>query len=135
MKLDRSARRCALQVMYQFDAGSDESDDSVRGSLNDSPADDRARAAGYELAQGAWEGRSDSDEAVERLAPEWPVRRQPMVDRNLLRLAYHEMHSKNPPPKVAINEAVELAKEFGGERSPGFVNAVLDKVMRGETEE
>ena len=58
-----------------------------------------------------------------------------MVDRNLLRLAYHEMHSKKTPPKVAINEAVELAKEFGGERSPGFVNAVLDKVMRGETEE
>ena len=46
-----------------------------------------------------------------------------------------EMYSKKTPPKVAINEAVELAKEFGGERSPGFVNAVLDKVMRGETEE
>ena len=118
MKLDRSARRCALQVMYQFDAGSDESDDSVRGSLNDSPADDRARAAGYELAQGAWEGRSDSDEAVERLAPEWPVRRQPMVDRNLLRLAYHEMHRKN---KSIKKKKKKEGSGYEPQRSPSYV--------------
>ena len=53
-----------------------------------------------------------------------------MVDRNLLRLAYYEIKHGDTPAKAAINEAVELAKEFGGEKSPGFVNALLDRVMR-----
>ena len=132
MTLDRDARRCALQAMYQFDAGSSESLDVVRESLDGSPATPEARIAGFDLAQSAWEHRAESDSIMERLSPDWPVRRQPMVDRNLLRLAFHEMHRRGTPPKVVINEAVELAKEFGSERSPGFVNGVLDKLMREE---
>ena len=132
MKLDRDARRCALQAMYQFDAGSSGALETVRGSLEGSPAAPEARTAGFDLAQGAWEHRSESDTVMERLAPDWPVRRQPMVDRNLLRLAFHEMHRRGTPAKVVINETVELAKEFGSERSPGFVNGVLDKLMREE---
>ena len=53
-----------------------------------------------------------------------------MVDRNILRLAYFEMASGQTPPKVAINEAVELAREFSTQKSPAFVNGVLDKIMR-----
>ena len=130
MKLTRDARRCALQAMYQFDAGATESSNSVRESLEGSPATPDARIAGFELAQGAWEHRCESDTTMDRLAPDWPVRRQPMVDRNLLRLAFHEMRRCGTPPKVVINEAVELAKEFGSERSSGFVNGILDKLMR-----
>ena len=130
MKLDRDARRCALQAMYQFDSGSEEALDQVRDSLEGSPAAPEARAAGFELATLAWASRQQSDEAVELISPDWPVRRQPMVDRNLLRIAYCEMKQVGTPPKAAINEAVELAKEFGGERSPGFVNGVLDRLMR-----
>lgn len=130
MRLDRDARRCALQAMYQFDSGSDEASEEVRGSLDGSPAAPEAREAGFELATLAWSHRQESDEAIEAISPEWPVRRQPMVDRNLLRLAHCEMNHVGTPPKAAINEAVELAKEFGGERSPGFVNGVLDRLMR-----
>ena len=130
MSMTRDARRCALQAMYQFDAGATETPDAVRESLDGSPATPDARVSGFDLAQHAWEHRSESDAVMDRLAPDWPVRRQPMVDRNLLRLAFYEMHRCETPPKVVINEAVELAKEFGSERSPGFVNGVLDKLMR-----
>ena len=134
MRLDRDARRCALQAMYQFDAGADNANDSVRLSLEGSKASVDAQTAGFELAEAAWSARAVSDELVERLSPDWPIRRQPMVDRNILRLAVQEMHAVGTPQKAAINEAVELAKEFGGERSPGFVNAVLDRIMRDGAE-
>jgi N utilization substance protein B len=58
---------------------------------------------------------------------DWPVHRQPVVDRNVLRLAVYEMHRGGVPHALAIDQAVELAREFGGERSPAFVNAVLDR--------
>jgi N utilization substance protein B len=51
----------------------------------------------------------------------------------VLRLAHHEIRRAGTPPKVAINEAVELAREFGGEKSPGFVNAILDRLVKGDT--
>lgn len=135
MRLDRDARRCALQAMYQFDAGADNVDGSIRLSLEGSTASEEAQVAGFELAEAAWAARAASDEVVERLSPAWPIRRQPMVDRNILRLAVQEMRVVGTPPKAAINEAVELAKEFGGEKSPGFVNGVLDRFMRDEASE
>ena len=70
MSLTRDARRCALQAMYQFDAGATESPDAVRESLDGSPATPDARVAGFELAQGAWEHRSESDSTMDRLAPD-----------------------------------------------------------------
>lgn len=130
MRLDRDARRCALQAMYQFDSGSECASEVVRGSLEGSTATAEAQSAGFQLATRAWEGREQSDEVIEKLTPDWPIRRQPMVDRNLLRLAHCEMQTVGTPPKVAINEAVELAKEFGTERSPGFINGVLDRLMK-----
>lgn len=121
--------------MYQFDAGADNEEGTVRLSLEGSKASEDAQSAGFELAEAAWARRATSDELVERLSPAWPIRRQPMVDRNILRLAVQEMGVVGTPPKVAINEAVELAKEFGGEKSPGFINAVLDRIMRDEASE
>jgi 6,7-dimethyl-8-ribityllumazine synthase len=84
----------------------------------------------YDLARGAYDGRAEADELMRELAPDWPPERQPTVDRCILRLAYHEMVTGRTPPKAAINEAVELAKRFSTDRSPLFVNGVLDKVMR-----
>ncbi len=72
----------------------------------------------------------EADHTVAELAPDWPTYRQPVVDRNILRLAYYEMIPGTTPPKVAINEAIELAKEFSTEKSPLFVNGVLDKIYR-----
>ncbi len=129
MSSPRDARRCALQALYQFDSGVEPSED-VRASLDASPGAQEAHDRGYELAVQAWAGRAAADAAVAALTPEWPTHRQPVVDRCILRLAYYEMTSGLTPPKVAINEAVELAREFSTEKSPLFVNGVLDKIYK-----
>src|SRR4051794_19207369 len=130
MSTPRDIRRCAVQALYQFDAGSADAHEIVKGSLAESPGDEESHKRGFDLAQRAWEIRELADMAVAALAPEWPTHRQPAVDRTILRLAYYEMSSGKTPPKVAINEAVELAKEFSTEKSPMFINGVLDKIYR-----
>jgi N utilization substance protein B len=130
MATKRDMRLCAVQALYQFDAGNADSPQMVRQSLNDSPGDAEAHERGFELASKAWETRVEADAAVAALTPEWPTHRQPVVDRCILRLAFYEMTSGETPPKVAINEAVELAKELSTEKSPMFINGVLDKIYR-----
>ena len=130
MKLSRDIRRCAIQALYQLDAGNSDSPEVVRQSLSESPGTDAVHDKGYQLATEAWKTRADADAAVAALAPEWPTHRQPALDRAILRLAHHEMTSGLTPPKVAINEAVELAKEFSTKDSWKFVNGVLDKIYR-----
>ncbi len=125
----RDKRRCALQALYQFDAGTT-ARELVLAALEGSPGGPSIREQGYALAQEAWAGREEADRAVAELAPDWPTYRQPVVDRNILRLAFYEMVSGTTPPKVVINEAVELAKEFSTEKSPLFINGVLDKIYR-----
>jgi N utilization substance protein B len=88
------------------------------------------RQFALDLARGAWNNREIADAWIERLAPQWPPRRQPGVDRNIMRLAVWELTGTDTPPKVAIDEAIELAKVFSTENSPAFVNGVLDAVLR-----
>ena len=131
----RDIRKCALQGLYQFDAAGTDSPEIIRESLNASPGSTQTHDEGFALAQATWEHREEADAAISALTPEWPIHRQPVIDRNLLRMAYYEMTSGRTPPKVAINEAVELAKEFSTEKSPMFINGVLDKLykqMRGK---
>ena len=125
----RDVRRCALQAMYQFDAGA-EPGESVRRSLDQSSGTPEAHEKGYDLAVRAWGHREAADAEVASLTPEWPTHRQPVVDRSLLRLAWYEMTLGGTPPKVVINEAVELAREFSTEKSPLFINGVLDKIYK-----
>lgn len=137
----RNARRCALQVLYQMDAIdlSEQlpfaEEQRIRNTLVEGGSSDEARNLGVELAKGAWADRLRCDALVEPCTPEWPTHRQPMIDRNILRLALHEIAIAEVPPKVAINDAVELAKEYGGEKSPGFVNAVLDRIWKADEPE
>ncbi len=128
----RNIRRCALQAMYQLDAGA-ESVEAVRSSLEEAPGGPEACERGLALAEAAWATRCEADAAVAALAPEWPTHRQPAIDRNILRLAYYEMTDGGVPPKVVINEAIELAREFSTAKSPMFVNGVLDKIYKAGT--
>ena len=130
MTNQRDVRRCALQVLYQLDAGNADSPDMLRESLVGGAGDERTHESAMTLAQRAWDMRQQADAAVAAITPEWPTHRQPVVDRSILRLAFYEMTSGQAPPKVAINEAVELAKEFSTEKSPSFINGVLDKIYR-----
>ncbi len=83
------------------------------------------------LAQGVSSSIDDLDKTLQPLAPEWPISQIARMDRVVLRIgAYELMHDKDVPPKVVINEAVELAKAFGGENSSKFVNGVLGSLLR-----
>ena len=87
----------------------------------------------WRLVKGVKEHLAEIDKIIEKAAPEWPLDQIALVDRNILRLGLFELiHSdKNEvPPKVAINEAIEIAKNYGGENSPKFINGVLGTVYR-----
>ncbi len=119
-----------MQTLFLWDAqgGADRAlaDQVVMDGSDD--ADVRRQA--LDAAAGCWEQRAAIDAQVERIAPQWPPRRQPGVDRSLIRLAVWEMTSTDTPAKVAIDEAIEMAKAFSTEHSPAFVNGVLDAVMK-----
>jgi N utilization substance protein B len=129
----RKSRELALQMLFAWDATGERDDNLAVQILNDQTdsQDDWAwRGRAKHLADGAWDARAVSDQWVERLAPQWPPRRQPGVDRNIIRLAIYELTTGQVPPKVAIDEAIELAKIYSTENSPSFVNGVLDAVLR-----
>jgi N utilization substance protein B len=134
MAASRDIRRCAVQALYQFDAGA-EPGPTVRESLQQSAGEPDAHERGYTLAVNSWAVHDEADAAVAELTPDWPTHRQPAVDRSILRLAFYEMAHAGTPPKVVINEAVELAREFSTEKSPLFVNAVLDRVYKSRFRE
>jgi len=127
-------RTMALQALYQLDARPESDEPAVREAVLDDAQNvgltrDEAAEA-YDLALAAFQNRRTADARIRELAPTWPAVRQPAVDRAVLRLAHYEITSGAVPPKIAVNEAVNLAKCFGGERSPGFVNGVLDKILK-----
>src|SRR5438552_6377327 len=123
-------RQLALQLLFLFDAHGAPDDVMAAQAAADGSDDSDTRRRAIEVAKGAWENRQISDAWVERLAPHWPPRRQPGVDRNILRLAVWELTHTDTPAKVVIDEAIELAKSFSTEQSPAFVNGVLDAVLK-----
>lgn len=97
----------------------------------DAPLDDDLAAFARALADGAWSQRSGLDEHLQRTATHWSLTRMTPVDRNVLRLGLYELlHVPQTPPAVAIDEAINLARQFGDTDSPAFVNGVLDALRR-----
>jgi len=91
----------------------------------------------HELANGIKNKKTEIDKVIEIATPDWPISQITIVDRNVLRLGIYELYfgdTAEVPPKVAINEAIELAKTFGGESSGKFVNGVLGTIFRDLTE-
>ena len=119
-----------MQVLFLWDAHGASDEQMARQVTNDQSDDPVLRQQAFEMATGTWEQRSVSDRWVERLAPQWPPNRQPGVDRNVLRQAVWELTNTTTPPKVIIDEAIELAKHFSTENSGAFVNGVLDAILK-----
>jgi len=119
-----------MQILYQVDLRGESHIPEIRAGLIDGFDGPDVQESAFVLAQTAWDARAEADAAIEELAPQWPTHRQPPVDRAILRLAWHEMSTGLAPVKVAINEAIELAKQFGSENSAAFINGVLDKLAR-----
>src|SRR3954452_23039044 len=126
----RKMRELAMQVLFVWDAHGERDAEVGRRAVNQAGNDVDVQNGALEMAAGAWEGRAASDQWVERLAPQWPPRRQPGVDRNILRLGVWELTNTATPPKVIIDDASEHAKAFSTEQSAAFVNAVLDSVLK-----
>jgi len=129
MGVRRKARVVALQVLYEFDSAGHDVQAALAHLLADAGllGEDADFARG--LVGGVVRNKEQIDEHIKKFAPAWPLEQVPIVDRNILRLAIFEILLDNSVPvKVAINEAVELAKRFGSDSSSRFVNGVLGSV-------
>jgi N utilization substance protein B len=126
VKVRRRSRILALQALYEIDTTHHPAGTVLDQRLAEDPLPDEGEAFARELITGVMRHRAELDELIQHYAPEWPVDQMAVVDRNVLRIAIYEFSiSKATPIKVAINEAVELAKLFGSDSAPRFVNGVL----------
>ena len=127
----RESRRLALQVLYAADLAPGDTPEGVFERVADNfDLHPGALAFAKELVCGTLAARDEIDAAIGAHARNWRIERMAAVDRNLLRLAVYELLHTDTPAQVVINAAVELAHDFGGERSPAFVNGVLDAIAR-----
>ena len=130
MKVRRRARAAVLQILYELDFTDHKVTPALEARLEDRPLPEAAEKFARLLAVGVQTYRTYLDSIVGDLAPEWPIDQIAAIDRNVLRIAIYELlFEPDIPPKVAINEAVELAKMFGSESSPRFVNGVLGSLV------
>jgi N utilization substance protein B len=129
------AREVVLQVLYEDDLNSDRDptrvDEFLRRRLNG--ADELIEFAQALLA-GVRRNRGELDQLLAERAENWRLERMAVIDRNILRLAAYEMLFTDTPDRVAINEAVELAKRYGAKQSSQFVNGILDRLLRDRGE-
>ena len=132
----RKARILALQALYETDSVGHETVAALSRLLASGKLSEEGGAFASELVRGVIHNKKVIDQSIRRYAPAWPLEQIPTVDRNILRLAIFELlFNKKVPVKVAINEAVELAKRFGGDNSPRFVNGVLGSVSGSVVDE
>jgi N utilization substance protein B len=136
------SREAALQVLYAVDQGRRQTPDSqVSETARAEEAFERvaahfelpegARAFAKELVAGVCRSRQELDARLATHSENWRIDRMAAVDRNVLRIGAYEILHSDTPAVIAIDEAVELARRFAGDRSPGFVNGILDSVARG----
>ncbi|KKL46239.1 hypothetical protein LCGC14_2347540 [marine sediment metagenome] len=130
----RLAREAAFQIVYQDDLNPQETATIDVAYLRQRlQADDLIEFA-KQLVAGVRNHREEIDVLIRRVAANWSLERMSPTDRNLLRLGAYELFYADTPPKAAINEAIELAKRFGGAQSGQFVNGILDRLMREKAE-
>ena len=126
MKPRTRARSLALQVLYEVDIANHPPADSFRSRLEESPLSNELADFARQIIFGVLPLTTNLDHLISRYAPEWPLDQIATIDRNILRIALWEFAVlQETPIKVAINEAVELAKLFGSDSAARFVNGVL----------
>jgi len=134
MQVDKRtrARELAMQALYQLDVqGSELLARLPEDFLNDAEQDEQVRKLATDWTKGTWENLGECDELITSATIRWEFARLAPVDKSILRLAVYQLKfCPDVPPKVAINEAIELAKRFSTEKSGPFVNGVLDAVLK-----
>lgn len=128
--LRHRARIIALQTLYEVEFAANKENDILKRNLENQCLPEEAARFADSLVSGVISNRQLLDETISSYARAFPVDQLAVMDRNILRLALFEITiKKEVPPKVAVNEAVELAKEFGADTAPKFVNGVLGAVI------
>ena len=131
MKTRRRARRTALETLYEVDLVDHPLGKVLQARVTDNPMESKGIAFASALVRGVTDHQKDIDTFIARYAPEWPLDQMAVIDRNILRIAIFEfVIDGNTPVKVAINEAVELAKSYASDSAPRFINGVLGTLAR-----
>ncbi|MCK4403187.1 MAG: transcription antitermination factor NusB [Dehalococcoidia bacterium] len=130
MGLRRKARVTALQILYELDCTEHGAKEALARLATEKALPQEALSFSEELIQGVLQNKFKLDDIIKRFAPAFPIEQMSVIDRNILRLAIFEiLFDNNTPIKVAINEAVELAKAFGSDSSPRLINGVLGSIV------
>ncbi|MBA7603499.1 Transcription antitermination protein NusB [subsurface metagenome] len=129
MGVRRRARTIALQALFEGDSVAHDAEEALERLLAEASLPEAGASFARELVSGVLTNKERIDNMIQTYAPAWPVAQLATIDRNILRLAIFEILLNNKVPvKAAINEAVELAKTFGSDNSPKFINGVLGTV-------
>jgi N utilization substance protein B len=130
VKARHQARIVALQALYEIDCADHDPKSVVERRLSETQLPRSAAGFARSLVEGTLKHQAVLDVFIHRYAPEWPLEQMAYIDRNILRMAIYEFAVDGQTPiKVAINEAVELAKGFGSDSAPRFVNGVLGTLV------
>jgi len=125
----RKARIIALQALYELDCTKHKGEEALAHLADEKTLPREVLSFSEELVQGVLQNKSKLDDLIELFAPAFPAAQMPIIDRNILRLSIFEiLFNDKTPIKVAINEAVELAKSFGSDSSPRLINGVLGSI-------
>ena len=133
MGVRRRAREIALQVLYQREFNRMEFQEALNLFWNNFEVLKGARDFSERIIRGIEQHQEDLDRIIEQYSSNWKIDRMAHVDRNILRIAVYELlYCDDIPPKVAINEAIDIGKKYGSEDSGAFINGVLDRVKSEE---
>lgn len=132
MSTRSKARETALQMLYQQDLNPDMDFHTVREQIAERISNDQLAEFAWHLFIGTREHLIDLDQRIEKIAQNWSLKRMAPTDRNVLRLGTYELLHSSTPPRVIIDEALELAKMFGSSQSSQFVNGILDRLIPEE---
>ena len=134
MRKRTKAREAALQVLYQIDIKNEPASDQLRDYQAHHNEDASVREFCSQLVMGTIEHIQKIDELIKKYAANWELSRMAVIDRNIIRMSTYELlHESDIPPKVTINEAIEIAKKYGDSDSGKFVNGILDKINKMES--
>jgi N utilization substance protein B len=123
------ARETALQMLYQHDLNPGLAEEVIREQVLERLEDEPLARFAWSLYRGVLDHRTVLDAEIEKVAANWSLRRMAPTDRNVLRLATFELQHTETPPRVIIDEAIEMARKYGSAQSPPFVNGILDRLI------
>jgi transcription antitermination protein NusB len=127
MRQRRKAREVALQVLYQLDVLRIDIEEAVELFWSNFEAPEEVKLFSCLLIEGTWRNIDQIDDLISSCSENWSIARMSKVDKNILRMAVYELlYCRDIPPKVTLNEAIDLGKVYGSENSGSFINGILD---------